>query len=63
MRQGDMLTENRNLRPVGTRSSMAPQLEVSDLLDRHTPILRPIKDSPPLPPIVPHPPPKYSVTT
>lgn len=63
VRQGDMLTENRNLRPVGVRSSMAPQLEVSDLLDRQTPILRPIKDSPPLPPIVPHPPPKHSVTT
>ncbi|KAK3089198.1 hypothetical protein FSP39_001674 [Pinctada imbricata] len=56
IRKSDILsTSIKGLHPVNTHSTRPP-LEVTDLLDRHTPILRPIRDSPPLPPIIPSPP-------
>lgn len=63
VRKADLFAASqRNLNPVNTKS-MGPTLNVVDLLDRHTPILRPIRDSPPLPPIVPHPPSQPRITT
>lgn len=54
----------KGLKPVSMQQS-TPRLDVSDLLDRHTPILRPIHDNSPLPPImaIPHPPEKPKVST
>ncbi|XP_041363879.1 uncharacterized protein C2orf81 homolog isoform X2 [Gigantopelta aegis] len=52
----DMLDEHQNkLRPVGSKIQTST-IDVADLLDRHTPILRPLQETSPLPPIVPHPP-------
>ena len=51
-----MMSETqKNLRPIATQIT-TPRLEVADILDRHTPILRPMHDNAPLPPIIPHPP-------
>lgn len=65
IRRIDMLNQNhKGLKPVMTQST-TPRLSVSELLDRHTPILRPIHDTSPLPPImaIPHPPEKPRVAT
>ncbi|XP_069125384.1 uncharacterized protein [Argopecten irradians] len=63
VRKVDKFTESQqSLRPVATRTT-APSLEVADLLDRQTPILRVMRDSPPLPPIVPHPPAQSRIST
>ncbi|XP_060071777.1 uncharacterized protein C2orf81 homolog [Ylistrum balloti] len=63
VRKVDKFTESQqSLRPVATRTT-APSLEVADLLDRQTPILRVMRDSPPLPPIVPHPPAQSRIPT
>jgi len=63
VRKGDLFAASqKNLNPVNTKAS-GPSLNVVDLLDRHTPILRPIRDSPPLPPIIPHPPSQTRITT
>ncbi|KAH3863581.1 uncharacterized protein LOC127866589 [Dreissena polymorpha] len=65
IRRIDMLNQNhKGLKPVMTQST-TPRLSVSELLDRHTPILRPIHDNSPLPPImaIPHPPEKPKVAT
>lgn len=51
----------KNLNPVNSKPT-GPSLNVVDLLDRHTPILRPIRDSPPLPPIIPQPPNQSRIT-
>ncbi|XP_062614242.1 uncharacterized protein C2orf81 homolog [Saccostrea cucullata] len=63
VRKSDVLTTNlQGLNPVANKTTK-PALEVTDLLDRTTPILRPIRDSPPLPPIVPHPPSQPRIST
>ncbi|XP_052786317.1 uncharacterized protein C2orf81 homolog [Mya arenaria] len=65
IRRIDMLNQNQmGLKPVSTKMS-TPRLNVTDILDRHTPILRPIHDNSPLPPImaVPHPPAKPKIAT
>ncbi|KAL5019313.1 hypothetical protein ScPMuIL_005035 [Solemya velum] len=63
VRKVDVLAESQNsLRPVASRP-LAPTLNVADLLDRHTPILRPMRESPPLPPIIPQTPTKYNIST
>ncbi|KAL3877814.1 hypothetical protein ACJMK2_035461 [Sinanodonta woodiana] len=63
IRRMDMLTQSQTaLRPVPTKM-LTPRLDVSDILDRHTPILRPMNDSLPLPPIVPQPPPRQQIST
>ncbi|XP_005101588.1 uncharacterized protein C2orf81 homolog isoform X2 [Aplysia californica] len=55
-RKLDMLEENqKGMKPLSVRLTNS-NITVSDLLDRHTPILRPLGESSPLPPIVPHPP-------
>ncbi|KAK6187467.1 hypothetical protein SNE40_005489 [Patella caerulea] len=51
----DLISDNDGLRPIATKVS-DPAITVADILDRHTPILRQIRDTPPLPPIMPHPP-------
>ncbi|XP_076072554.1 uncharacterized protein LOC143044426 isoform X1 [Mytilus galloprovincialis] len=63
VRKADLFAASqKNLNPVNPNTK-GPTLNVVDLLDRHTPILRPIRDSPPLPPIVPHPPNQARITT
>lgn len=63
IRKSDVLSTNlQGLHPVANKTAK-PALEVADLLDRHTPILRPIRDSPPLPPIIPHPPSQPRIST
>ncbi|XP_046370038.1 uncharacterized protein C2orf81 homolog isoform X2 [Haliotis rufescens] len=63
VRKSDVLEEHqKTLRPVASRIP-AQALDVADLLDRTTPILRPIGESPPLPPIIPHPPTQSRITT
>ena len=54
----------KGLKPVSNQMT-TPRLDVTDLLDRHTPILRPIHDNSPLPPImaIPHPPEQAKVST
>lgn len=48
------------MKPVSVRIQ-GSNITVADLLDRHTPILRPLGDTPaPLPPIMPTPPPQHS---
>ncbi|RUS72337.1 hypothetical protein EGW08_019895 [Elysia chlorotica] len=55
-RKLDVLEESqKGMTPVTLRISN-PGITVADLLDRHTPILRPLSESSPLPPIVPQPP-------
>ncbi|XP_059170066.1 uncharacterized protein LOC131951721 isoform X2 [Physella acuta] len=55
-RKLDMLEENfKGMQPISLRAGN-PGITVNDLLDRTTPILRPLGDISPLPPIVPHPP-------
>ncbi|KAK3761348.1 hypothetical protein RRG08_060916 [Elysia crispata] len=55
-RKLDILEESqKGMTPVTLRISN-PGITVADLLDRHTPILRPLSESSPLPPIVPQPP-------
>lgn len=64
IRRIDLLNSSqKGLKPVSTQQS-TPRLDVSDILDRHTPILRPIHDTTPLPPIftVPHPPEKPKIS-
>lgn len=52
----DILEDSqKGMTPVTLRMNN-PGITVADLLDRHTPILRPLPESPPLPPIVPTPP-------
>ncbi len=46
---------NRNLRPVMVRA-MGQTFSVHDLLGDQQPVIKPIADSPPIPPIMPHPP-------
>ena len=63
VRKADLFAASqKNLQPVNSKVS-GPTLNVADLLDRHTPILRTIRDSPPLPPIIPHPPSQARITT
>lgn len=65
IRRIDMMNSTqKGLKPVSTQQ-ITPRLDVSDILDRHTPILRPIHDSSPLPPImaIPHPPEKPKIST
>ncbi|XP_071107367.1 uncharacterized protein C2orf81 homolog isoform X2 [Haliotis cracherodii] len=63
VRKSDVMEEHqKTLRPVASRIP-AQALDVADLLDRTTPILRPIGESPPLPPIIPHPPTQSRITT
>ncbi|XP_067671114.1 uncharacterized protein C2orf81 homolog isoform X1 [Haliotis asinina] len=63
VRKSDVMEEHqKTLRPVASRIP-AQALDVTDLLDRTTPVLRPIRESPPLPPIVPHPPTHSRITT
>jgi hypothetical protein len=59
-----MSASQKGLKPVSV-SQHTPRLDVSDILDRHTPILRPIHDNSPLPPImaIPHPPEKPKIST
>jgi len=57
-RKLDVLDENQSgMKPIAVRVSSS-NITVSDLLDRHTPILRPLGEATPLPlpPIMPHPP-------
>lgn len=65
IRRVDMMSASqKGLKPVSV-SQHTPRLDVSDILDRHTPILRPIHDNSPLPPImaIPHPPEKPKIST
>lgn len=65
VRRMDLLSQTqRGLKPVNSQA-ITPRLDVTDILDRHTPILRPIHDNQPLPPImaIPHPPEKPRITT
>lgn len=63
IRRVDTLSQSqKGLRPIATQMS-TPRLDVTDILDRHTPILRPMHDNAPLPPIIPHPPEKPRVST
>lgn len=65
IRRVDMMSQTqKNLKPVSV-SQNTPRLDVSDILDRTTPILRPIHDNSPLPPImaIPHPPEKPKLST
>ncbi|ESO87049.1 hypothetical protein LOTGIDRAFT_229244 [Lottia gigantea] len=55
IRRIDLITDNQNMKPISTKI-INPAIDVADILERHTPIVRPIRDSPPLPPIMPHPP-------
>ncbi|KAK0043796.1 hypothetical protein Bpfe_026763 [Biomphalaria pfeifferi] len=63
-RKLDLLEEGqKGLKQLNLRIAN-PEFSVNDLLDRVTPILRPLGETPPLPPIVPQPPPQrtqYSV--
>ncbi|KAK7003682.1 hypothetical protein BgiMline_005154 [Biomphalaria glabrata] len=63
-RKLDLLEEGqKGLKQLNLRIAN-PEFSVNDLLDRATPILRPLGETPPLPPIVPQPPPQrtqYSV--
>lgn len=52
-----MSQTQKGLRPIATQMS-TPRLDVTDILDRHTPILRPMHENTPLPPIIPQPPEK-----
>lgn len=62
VRKADLFAASqKNLNPVNSKPT-GPSLNVVDLLDRHTPILRPIRDSPPLPPIIPQPPNQSRIT-
>ncbi|GFN86297.1 hypothetical protein PoB_001280300 [Plakobranchus ocellatus] len=59
-RKLDILEESqKGMAPVTLRISN-PGITVADLLDRHTPILRPLSEASPLPPIVPQPPPQQT---
>lgn len=63
VRKSDVLDQHqKDLQPVTIRIKPAP-ISVSDLLDRNTPILRPMPETPPLPPIVPQPPSNPSLKT
>ncbi|KAL4240710.1 hypothetical protein ACF0H5_001501 [Mactra antiquata] len=64
IRRMDTSQTQKGLKPVSTQQ-ITPRLDVSDILDRHTPILRPIHDNSPLPPImaIPHPPQKPKIST
>lgn len=63
VRKGDILEQHqKDLQPVTIRIKPSG-VSVSDLLDRNTPILRPMQETPPLPPIVPQPPNGSSVKT
>ncbi|XP_076468058.1 uncharacterized protein LOC143298889 [Babylonia areolata] len=56
IRKSDILEKHqKDLQPVTIKIN-SNTISVSDLLDRNTPILRPIDDSRPLPPIIPTPP-------
>lgn len=58
IRRIDTLSQTqKGLRPIATQMS-TPRLDVTDILDRHTPILRPMNENTPLPPIIPQPPEK-----
>lgn len=57
-----MSRTQQGLRPIASQIS-TPRLDVTDILDRHTPILRPMHENAPLPPIIPHPPAKPKVAT
>ena len=63
MRKADFLEQHqKDLKPV-TIKIKANTISVSDLLDRDTPILRPIDEAQPLPPIVSTPPSGYPLLT
>lgn len=63
IRRIDTLSQTqKGLRPIATQIS-TPRLDVTDILDRHTPILRPMHENAPLPPIIPHPPEKPKLST
>ncbi len=46
---------HRGLRPVTLKGAI-PLMAVQDLIDRQSPVIRPLQEASPIPPIMPHPP-------